>query len=187
MSATSEHKAEEDASQNKTTHKLFDSGFLFLIIATLGAGIAVTVKFGFGHVVAVSLGALGFFGLLVPKIAAGMFIAAAIPILVPRDKISRWIGRDSGVAGLIFATFAGAMLPGGPSMIFPLTGAILVSGADLAAGLAFVTGWSLFNMNRTLIWELSFLPSDFVALRVLFCLPLPVLLGLAVRAFWGRA
>ena len=172
----------DQGEQARPQRKIIDSGFVFLIVATLIAAVAVALTSGPGHMVEVSLGALGFLGLLLPKIAAGLFIAAAIPILIPKEKISRWIGRDSGVAGLTFATVAGALLPGGPAMIFPLTGAILTSGADLAASFAFVTGWSLFNLNRTLIWELSFLPADFVGFRVLICLPLPILLGMAIRA-----
>lgn len=190
MSAPSEpneNAEDSDPSQQRPVRKIIDSGFLFLIAATLAAAVAVTLKSGLFHTIEITLGALGFLSLLLPKIAAGMFIAAAIPILIPRDRISGWIGRDSGVAGLVFATVAGALLPGGPAMIFPLTGAILVSGADLAASFAFVTGWSLFNLNRTLIWELSFLPSDFVGLRVLLCFPLPILLGLAVRTFGKRS
>ena len=176
----------DQAEQARPKRKVIDPGFLFLIAATLAAAVAVALKDGIAHTVEISLGALGFLGLLLPKITAGLFIAAAIPILVPRDKITRWIGRDSGVAGLAFATLAGALLPGGPAMIFPLTAAILVSGADLAASFAFVTGWSLFNLNRTLIWELSFLPWDFVGIRVLLCLPLPILLGMALRGFAAR-
>lgn len=161
--------------------KVVDTGFLILLGVTLAAALAVAARDGLPHMLGIALGALGFLAVLLPKIAAGLFIAAAIPVLIPREKIARWIGRDSGVGGLVFATAAGALLPGGPSMIFPLTASILGSGADLAAAFAFVTGWSLFNLNRTLIWELSFLPADLVALRILFCLPLPVLLGLAVR------
>ena len=66
-------------------------------------------------------------------------------------------------------------------MPFPLAAGMLAAGADLAAALNCVTAWSLYGLNRTLIWELSFLHADLVALRVAICLPLPVLLGLAVR------
>ncbi len=186
MSQGTESGEHAGASKRKPGHKIFDSGFLFLIAATVAAAIAVTWKSGAAHMFSVSLGALGFLGILLPKIFAGLFIAAAIPILIPREKVSRWMGRDSGIRGLFFAALAGVLLPGGPAMIFPLTGALLASGADLAASFAFITGWGLLNLNRTLIWELSFLPSHFVGLRVLFCLPLPILLGIAVRAFGSK-
>ena len=164
-----------------------DRGFLVLITATLVAALLVTMQSGLAHTLETTLGALGFLFILMPKIGAGVVIAATIPVLIPRERISAWIGRDSGVRGLIAATLAGAFLPGGPSMAYPLTASLLVSGADIGAGLAFVSGWSLFNLNRTLIWELSFLPPEFVAVRVGLSMVLPVAVGLLARAFWARA
>ena len=135
--------------------------------------------------IAIAVG-LGFLAVLLPKIGLGLFVAASIPLLLPRERISAWIGRESGMRGLALASAAGALLPGGPSMVFPLAAALLAAGADLGAGLAFVTGWSLLSLNRTLIWELSFLDWHLVGLRVLLSLPAPLLVGLAARALIGR-
>ncbi len=164
-----------------------DRGFLVLIAATLVAALLVSLQSGPLFALQTALGALGFLAVLLPKIGAGVVIAATIPVLIPRERISAWIGRESGVRGLAAATLAGALLPGGPSMAYPLTASLMVSGADLGASLAFVSGWSLFNLNRTLIWELSFLPSDFVGIRVGISLLTPILVGLAARAIWRAA
>lgn len=161
-----------------------DRGFLVLIAATLVAAVLVALQSGPLFALQTALGALGFLAVLLPKVGAGVVIAATIPVLIPRERISAWIGRESGVRGLAAATLAGALLPGGPSMAYPLTASLMVSGADLGASLAFVTGWSLFNLNRTLIWELSFLPSDFVGIRVAISIVAPILVGLAARAIW---
>lgn len=164
-----------------------DRGFLILIGATLIAAALVAWENGTWFMLEKALGALGFLGLLLPKILAGVFIAAAIPVLIPRERIAAWIGRESGVRGLAAATLAGALLPGGPSMAYPLTASLMVSGADIGASLAFVTGWSLFNLNRTLIWELSFLPPEFVGVRVIASLLLPLAVGAVARAIWARS
>ncbi len=165
----------------------FDRGFWVLIAATLTAATLVAIQSGPVFALQTAFGALGFLAVLLPKIGACVVIAATIPVLIPRERISAWIGRESGVRGLFAATLAGALLPGGPSMAYPLTASLLVSGADLGASLAFVTGWSLFNLNRTLIWELSFLPYDFVGIRVGISLMIPVFVGLAARAIWRPA
>ncbi len=164
-----------------------DKGFLILVGATSIAAALVTWQSGLSVMLKTSLGAIGFLALLMPKIVAGVFMAATIPVLIPRGRVSAWIGRDSGVRGLAAATVAGALLPGGPSMAYPLTASLMVSGADIGATLAFVTGWSLFNLNRTLIWELSFLPPDFVGIRVLVSLFLPLVIGAVARTIWARA
>jgi uncharacterized membrane protein YraQ (UPF0718 family) len=164
-----------------------DKGFYILLTATIVAGVLVMLQSGLAHTLQIAVGAAGLFGILLPKIGAGVFIAATIPVLVPRERIAALIGRESGVKGLATATLAGAVLPGGPSMAYPLTASLLASGADLGAGLAFVSGWSLLNLNRTLIWELSFLPPQFVGLRILVSLLLPLAIGWAARAFMARA
>lgn len=129
----------------------------------------------------ISLNYLGFLIVLSPKILCGFFIAAAVPILVPREMLAAWVGRESGVRGLLVASVAGALVPGGPMMIFPLAASFRLAGAGTPTIISFVSAWSLFGLNRTIIWEMSFLPADFVLMRVLVCLPLPVVAGLIAQ------
>lgn len=162
--------------------KVMDLGFGIIIAATLLAAVGVGYQRGWGRVWEITSHNLGFAALLLPKILSGVFVAAAVPMLIPRDRIVGLIGRDSGIRGLVLAMVAGAAIPGGPIMTYPLAAGFLVAGADLGAATAMVTGWSLFNLNRTLIWEFSFLHADFVGMRMLLALPFPILVGLAVRA-----
>ncbi|MGR3793543.1 permease [Vannielia sp. SX4] len=166
--------------------KIIDGGFIVLLAVTLLAAALVTAKYGGAHALATALGALGFIAVLLPKVGAGLFVAAAIPLLLPREKVSALIGQESGWRGLLLASAAGALLPGGPGMTFPLAAALFAAGADIGATLAFVTGWSLLSLNRTLIWELSFLDWHLVALRIALCLPAPLAVGLAARALTLR-
>jgi hypothetical protein len=46
-----------------------------------------------------------------------------------------------------------------------------------------VTAWALLSLNRTLIWELSFLPPHIVLVRVALSFAIPVALGWIVRRF----
>jgi len=155
----------------------FDGSFRILAVIATGAAVAVTVTEGPARVIEIAARYLGFLALLSPKIAFGFFIAAAVPILIPREVIARWIGRESGTRGLAIASVVGGLVPGGPMMIFPLAVGFRVAGAGTATLITFVTAWSLYGINRTVIWEMSFLHVDFVLLRVLFCLPIPVAVG----------
>lgn len=151
----------------------------FLILATLAVLAALAVAWQSGPVRVLEIAAtyLGFLFVLSPKVLCGFFVAAAVPILVPREVLARWIGRDSGLRGLGVASLAGALVPGGPMMIFPLAASFRLAGAGTPTIIAFVTAWSLYGLNRTVIWEMSFLNIDFVLLRVAICLPFPILLG----------
>ena len=164
--------------------RAFDTSFLILLALAIAAAIGVAVLKGPMRVVEIVAIYLGFLAILSPKVLCGFFVAASVPILVPREVLTRWVGRESGINGLGVATLAGALIPGGPMMIFPLAAGFRAAGAGTGTIVAFVTAWCLYGLNRTVIWEMSFLHIDFVLLRVLICLPFPVLAGLlAARVF----
>ena len=157
---------------------LFDASFVSISVLTVVAAIAVGIRDGGWAVLDIAGRNLGFLAALMPKIIAGVFSAAALPILVPREVVIRTIGEGSGMRGLLLASLAGLCIPGGPVMTFALAGGFLAAGAHLSTIIAFVTSWSLLGLNRTIIWEISFLKYEFVAYRYLICLPMPVLFGL---------
>jgi len=120
------------------------------------------------------------------KVLAGCLTAAFLTILLPRETVSRWVGADSGLKGILVSTFAGIILPGGPFTIFPIAGAFVAMGADIAAAVTLITSWTLLGLNRVLTWEMPFLGFDFVTWRWMAALPLPILAGLFVRAIEKR-
>lgn len=159
--------------------KMFDASFMTLGAIALCAAIAVAVLKGPWRVVEIAATYLGFLAVLSPKVLCGFFIAASLPILFPPKTLTTWLGRESGLRGLLVACLAGALVPGGPMTIFPLAAGFRAAGASTAVLISFVSAWSLYGINRTVIWEMSFLHVDFVVMRVLICLPLPLLAGFA--------
>ncbi len=121
------------------------------------------------------------FSTMLPKVLAGCLIAAFIAILLPRETVNRWVGPDSGTKGILVSTFAGIILPGGPFTIFPIAGAFIAMGADVASAITLITSWTLIGLNRSLVWEMTFFGFDFVSWRWLAALPLPILVGFLVR------
>ena len=91
------------------------------------------------RVVEIATRYLGLLALLSPKILCGFFIAAAVPILLPPERLNQWVGQDSGFRGLLVAALAGALVPGGPMMIFPLAASFRLAGASTATIITFVT------------------------------------------------
>jgi uncharacterized membrane protein YraQ (UPF0718 family) len=91
------------------------------------------------------------------------------------------MGAQSGFAGLLLATLAGLMTPGGPMASFPMVLVLAVAGADRGALIAYITSWALLGFQRTLVWELPVLGADFALLRLAVCLPLPLLAGVLAR------
>jgi uncharacterized membrane protein YraQ (UPF0718 family) len=118
---------------------------------------------------------------ILPKVLAGTAIGALVRLLVSADTIRRFVGTDSGIKGLLIATIAGAIFPGGPFTIFPLAAAFMLAGADRGAAVTFITSWLLLGINRMIIWEMPFLGADFIILRGLISLPIPILIGIMAR------
>lgn len=181
--STTPHETVKPAPKRR---KLIDGSLIFITALAVAGGIGVWVLKGPDRFTEILLKETWFSLILLPKIAAGVLIATALPVLISRDRIQALIGPDSGVMGLAIAGAAGAIIPGGPSVTYPLAMGLMAAGADLGAGVAMVSGWILLGVNRTVIWELSFLPADFVALRVLISLPAPIIFGLVVRRMARR-
>ena len=156
------------------------------VIATLAVTSAAIVFFrdGQARFLAILFDDVGLFGTMLPKVLAGCLIGAFVTLLLPRETIARWVGAESGLAGILLATVAGAILPGGPFTIYPIAAAFLAAGADAGAACAFVISWTLLGYARALVWELPFFGLDFISWRILFSIPLPIIAGIAGRAIW---
>lgn len=122
-------------------------------------------------------------GLLVsvaPQLALGFLLAGLATVLVPSSAVARLVGEGSGVGGLLIATGAGALTPGGPFLQFPLVAALMRNGASEGAVAAYLTAWSLLGLQRVLVWELPVLGPTFTAVRWSASLLLPIAVGLVV-------
>lgn len=122
---------------------------------------------------------------LAPRLIGAMLLAGFIQALVPREAVARWLGAESGLRGLVLASVAGAFTPGGPMASFPIMAAIAAAGADGGCLIAYLTAWSLLGINRVVVWDIPFLGLEFTALRMLLCLPFPILAGLLYRRLYG--
>jgi uncharacterized membrane protein YraQ (UPF0718 family) len=156
------------------------------VIAALGlaAGALVYWRDGADKALHILTADLTLFGEILPKVFAGCLLGGFIALLVPRETVARRVGGESGMLGLVIASAAGLILPGGPYTIYPVAGAFLAAGADVGAAIAFVTSWTLLGYTRALVWEMPFFGTEFVLWRILITLPLPVLAGLLARIAW---
>jgi uncharacterized membrane protein YraQ (UPF0718 family) len=169
----------------RRAHRAFDWSTAVIATLALTAAIIVYFRDGQERFLAILTDDLGLFGIMLPKVLAGCLIGACVTLLLPKETVARWVGAESGIAGILIATVAGAILPGGPFTIYPVAAAFLAAGADAGAACAFVISWTLLGYTRAIVWELPFFGLDFVTWRIIVSLPLPILAGLAGRAIWG--
>lgn len=83
-----------------------------------------------------------------PILLLGFLIAGLAQVLIPRELITRWLGDQAGVKGVLLGSLVGGLVPGAPYATFPLVGSLYQSGASLGAVISFVTAWALWSVSR---------------------------------------
>jgi uncharacterized membrane protein YraQ (UPF0718 family) len=112
---------------------------------------------------------------LLPRLSIGVLGSGFIAEVMPQQFIANWLGPNSGFAGTLVASLAGALTPGGPMIGFAIGVAALKSGAAAPQVIAYSTAWALFAVHRLLAWELPMMPARIVWLRAIASIPLPFL------------
>lgn len=118
---------------------------------------------------------------ILPMLAMALPAAGFIAELVPDELARSWIGPDSGARGIIIASLAGGLIPGGPFVSFPLVLAFAKSGAGVPQLVALTSGWAVLAFHRVLIWEWPVMGARFTLLRLLCSLALPAASGFAAQ------
>jgi uncharacterized membrane protein YraQ (UPF0718 family) len=114
---------------------------------------------------------------IIPQLVLGLLIGAFVSVLLPRKLLLHWIGDESNFRGVVVASIAGALMPGGPFASFPIIFALHRAGANIGAVVAFLVAWATIGVNRLLVWEIPFMGADFALLRFLSTIPLPLFAG----------
>ncbi|MFC1551970.1 permease [Candidatus Latescibacterota bacterium] len=112
-----------------------------------------------------------------PLLIFAFIVAGMIQTLLPQDLISKWVGNESGMPGIIVGTLAGGLTPGGPYVSLPIVAGLLKSGAGTGTMVAFLTSWSLWAVSR-LPMEVGILGWQFTAIRLCSTLIFPPIAGI---------
>ncbi|MDF0600188.1 hypothetical protein P1J78_05550 [Psychromarinibacter sp. C21-152] len=160
--------------------KIAKTDIVFIALALVTGTLCLLLKGPPAVLEALSHAGLLLLGIL-PQLAAGLLIGGLVTRLVSKERVAGMLGAGSGARGLALATLAGALTPGGPFTSFPLVYALWTAGADAGALIAYIAAWSLLGFNRLIVWELPLMGAEFTWIRLVACLPLPMLAGLLAR------
>jgi uncharacterized membrane protein YraQ (UPF0718 family) len=116
---------------------------------------------------------------------AAFLTAGLLQALIKKEFISRWLGREAGLKGILLACLGGGLIPGGPYAYYPIAGALLSSGAGLGVLIAFVTAKNLWSISR-LPLEFGILGATVALRRYLLTFLIPPLLGITVEWLFGN-
>ena len=147
----------------------------------IGMGLASYIVLGPETFDGAASGTLELVGNTLPRVAAAQFVAGFVWAMLPRDRFSQLAGANHGLRGLVIATAAGIITPGGPTSAYSLLAIAAGAGADRGILITYITSWALLAVQRIIVWDLPFMGAEFSAVRFLVCLPLPILAGMIAR------
>jgi uncharacterized membrane protein YraQ (UPF0718 family) len=165
----------------------FDWSTAFIAVAVAVSATVVYRRDGQARFLEILASDFHLFVDILPKVLAACLIAAFVAVLMPREAVQRWVGAESGFLGIVIATLAGVVCPGGPITIFPIAAAFIAIGADIGAAVAFMTSWTLLGYARVLVWEWPFFGAEFVTWRIVISIPLPIVAALLARTIANLA
>jgi uncharacterized membrane protein YraQ (UPF0718 family) len=149
-----------------------------LIMGVLAIGL---ILFGYLRGEAQHIAGMRFAGRMIvqmlPLLIFALIVAGMIQVLLPKEFLSRWIGAESGMRGILLGTIAGGFAPGGPYVSLPIAAGLARAGAGLGTMVAFLTGWSLWAVSR-LPMEVGILGWRLTLVRVASTFFFPPIAGL---------
>lgn len=120
---------------------------------------------------------------ILPLLIFAFIIAGMVQILIPRELMSRWVGAESGIKGLLIGTIAGGVMPGGPYVSLPVAAGLLKAGASMGTMVAFLTAWSLWAVSR-LPMEIGIMGWRFTLIRLACTFFFPPLAGFLAQVLF---
>ena len=120
---------------------------------------------------------------ILPLLIFAFIIAGMIQALVPTELISKWVGAESGIRGILIGTVVGGLMPGGPFVCLPIAAGLLRVGASVGTMVAFLAAWSLWAIGR-LPMDIAILGWQFTLIRLACTFFFPPIAGLIANALF---
>jgi len=116
---------------------------------------------------------------MVPRIIMAILVSGFFSVIVPTDLVANWLGKDSGMKGILIGFVAGGLTPGGPIICFPIIAIIFKAGAGIGPLIAFLTSWSVFALHRLFAFEFPMMGPRFAMVRLLSSVILPFIAAIS--------
>lgn len=127
-----------------------------------------------------------YFKEMIMILPAVMIIMGLFSVFVSKEQVVKYLGKTSGVKGILLAALFGA-LPTGPLYVaFPLAVALLKKGARVSNIIIFLSAWACIKIPQELV-EIQFMGLRFTAARLVLTVPLVILMGLLIEKLVGSS
>ncbi len=126
-----------------------------------------------------------FFVEMATVMPAVLVIMGLFAVWIPKEAITRYMGRGSGMVGMALALVFGTLPTGPLYAAFPLTKGLLDKGASAANVFVFLAAWACIKIPQELV-ELQFLGWRFTLARFVFTVLVAVGAAFVFQWLLGR-
>ncbi|MGE5219540.1 MAG: permease [Chloroflexota bacterium] len=123
---------------------------------------------------------------ITPRMLAAFLLAGLFQAIVPKELIVNWMGHGAGFRGILVGMTLGGITPGGPMTHFPVIASFYKMGVGVGPLVAYLTAWSLFGMQRIIMWEIPFLGPKVVVIRFAVSFFFPLIAGWLCELLWNK-
>jgi len=117
------------------------------------------------------------------KIFPGVFILIGLfDVWIKKETVEKYLGRESGLKGLVLAVLLSGTTIGGLYVAFPVAYTLQKKGARLSVIFTFISASGICRVPMTL-FEASFMGWKFSLIRILVALPLVIISSVLLGKF----
>lgn len=103
-------------------------------------------------------------------------------VWLPKDKIQKWLGNDSGFRGGMFSLALGTLPTGPVYLAFPLAASLLHKGASITNVVIFLGSWAALKIPQLMV-EIKFMGLKFAVVRFILTTLALIVMGLGMKLF----
>jgi len=115
----------------------------------------------------------------------GFLFAGLMDVLIPQPVLSRWLGAERPMRGILVGWGLGLVIPGGPYVVFPVLAGLLQKGAAPGPLISLLTAKTLVSPIRMLTYEAPLLGWPLTLARFIPGVLLPPIMGLIGQWLYG--
>lgn len=118
------------------------------------------------------------------RLLLGVTLGGLIQVLLSAKLMSKWMGRESGFRGILTGCGLSIFMYGGPYASFPVIASFRRAGAGAGPVISLLTGLSWLGVSTLVVYQIPFLGVELSLARLVACLAIIPLVGIAGGALY---
>jgi uncharacterized membrane protein YraQ (UPF0718 family) len=114
-----------------------------------------------------------------------MLLLGLMDVWVPREKMMKYMGENSGILGVALAITIGSLAAGPMYAAFPFAAVLLKKGVKFSNVIVFMNAWCVTKIP-TVMFELTSLGYKFTLIRLAVNLPGIIIMGYIVQGLLSK-